>query len=99
MSYSVRIRYAAEQDVIAAQRWYEQQQLGLAARFHEEFAATIKVLADTPLIYPELYRHVRRALVHRFPYLIWYRADDSIVTILACTHGRIAPSKVAKSVR
>lgn len=99
MSYSVRIRYAAEQDVIEAQRWYEQQQRGLAARFHEEFAATIKVLADTPLIYPEMYRNVRRTVVHRFPYLIWYREDDSIITILACTHGRASPARAGRRVR
>lgn len=99
MSYRVRIRHAAEQDLIEAQRWYEQQQIGLAARFHSEFSATIRVLADTPLIYPELYRDVRRAVVHCFPYLVWYRVDDLIVTVLACTHGRTSPERTGRRVR
>lgn len=98
MSYRVRIRRAAELDLIEAQRWYEQQQRGLAARFHEEFSITIKVLADTPRIYPELYRNVRRAVVHCFPYLVWYRVDDSIVTVLACTHGRTSPTRTGRRV-
>lgn len=99
MSYSVDIRRAAERDVAAAQAWYEKQQAGLAAQFHAEFAATMDVLAETPLIYPKLYRDVRRAILRRFPYLVWYRVEDSLVTVLACTHGKIDPTKMRRRIR
>jgi plasmid stabilization system protein ParE len=69
LSYSVYVRRAAERDVAVAQEWYEQQQTGLAAQFHAEFAATIDILTETPLIYPKLYRDIRRAVLHRF--LTW----------------------------
>jgi len=94
LSYLVFVRRAAELDVTEAQIWYEQQQTGLAGRFHDEFSATINLLAETPLIYPELYRKVRRAVLHRFPYLVWYRVEGSTVTVLACTHGRINPARL-----
>lgn len=94
LSYSVFVRGVAERDVSEAQSWYEQQQPGLAAEFNIEFNATLEILEETPLIYQELYRGVRRAILHRFPYLVWYRVQDAKVTVLACTHGKVRPAKL-----
>lgn len=99
MSFSVYVRQAAERDVSEAQIWYEAQQTGLAVQFHAEFSTTIDLLVQTPLIYPMLYRNVRRAVLHRFPYLVWYRVEGSTVTVLACTHGKIDPSRVPRRIR
>jgi len=80
--------------VAEAQKWYEKQQLGLAAQFNIEFNATLDKLAETPFIYPARYRDVRRAVLHRFPFLVWYRIQNSSVTVLACTHGKADPNKL-----
>jgi len=92
LSYRVYVRSAAERDIVEAQNWYETQQ-GLAAEFHAEFSAMLGSLAETPRIYPRLYREVRRAVLHRFPYLVWYRVQNSNVTVIACTHGRVGPGR------
>jgi hypothetical protein len=42
---------------------------------------------------------VRRAIVPRFPYLLWYRVMNQNVTVLACTHVRQDPEKVIKRLR
>lgn len=94
MSYTLYVRRAAELEVIAAQKWYEEQRTGLALEFHAEFSAVLNRLTETPLIYPEVYRDVRRAVLHRFPYLVWFRVHNSMVTVLACTHGKADPGKV-----
>ena len=99
MSYSVQVRQSAERDVADAQSWYETKQVGLAALFHAEFSATINRLAETPLIYPVLYRDVRRAVLHRFPYLIWYRVANSTVTVVACTHEKTNPARAFQRIR
>lgn len=93
MSYEVQIRRAAELDVAEAELWYETQRSGLGTEFHSEVSQVIDRLAETPLIYQVVYRDIRRAIVHRFPYLIWYRVLDEVVVVLACTHGRQDPSK------
>ena len=69
LNYNGYVRRAAERDIAEAQIWYEEQQIGLAAQFHSEIDATMNLLAEEPLIYPVLYRAVRRAVLHRFPYL------------------------------
>jgi plasmid stabilization system protein ParE len=94
LSYEVQVRRAAELDVAEAQLWYEAQRSGLGTEFHSEVSQVIDRLAETPLIYQVVYRDVRRAIVHRFPYLIWYRILDEVVVVLACTHGKQDPEQV-----
>ena len=94
MSFDVQVRRAAELDVGEAQLWYEAQRSGLGAEFHSEVSQVIDRLSETPLIYQIVYRDVRRAVVRRFPYLIWYQVLGELVTVLACTPGRQDPRKV-----
>jgi len=82
-----------------AQLWYEQQQAGLAASFYGELSAALGRLAETPLLYPVVYRDVRRTVLHRFPFLVWYRVEGSVVTVLACTHAKAKPSKIKRRLR
>jgi len=93
LSFDVQIGRAAELDLAGAQLWYESQLTGLGADFLSEVSQVLDRLAETPLIYQIAYRDVRRAIVHRFPYLIWYRILGEVVTVLACTHGRFDPDK------
>jgi len=99
LSYEVQIRRAAELDIAEAQLWYETQRSGLGAEFHSEVSRIIDRLAETPLIYQVVYRDIRRSIVQRFPYLIWYRVLGEVVTVLACTHGRKDPGKVISHFR
>ena len=93
MSYEVQIRRAAELDVAEVQLWYEAQRSVLGSEFHSEVSQVIDRLAETPLIYQVAYQGIRRAIVQRFPYLIWYRVLDEVVVVLACTQGRRDPNK------
>ncbi|MBA3355342.1 MAG: type II toxin-antitoxin system RelE/ParE family toxin [Pyrinomonadaceae bacterium] len=99
MSFKVQVRRVAELEVAEAQGWYETQRAGLGADFHSEISEVFTVLSETPLIYPALYRDVRRAIAHRFPYLIWYRVLGDQVTILACTHARKSLNKIISRFR
>ena len=99
MNFKVQVRRAAELDVAEAQVWYETQRSGLGAEFHSEISHIFTVLTETPLMYPILHRDVRRVLVHRFPYLVWYRIVGEEVTVLACTHASQNPKKVVSRFR
>ena len=94
MSYEVQVRRAAELDLAEAQVWYETQQTGLGAEFRSEVSRVIDRLAETPLIYQIVHRDVRRAIVRRFPYLIWYRVAPQMVIVLACTYAGRDPERV-----
>lgn len=98
MSPRVHVRRAAEIDVAEALDWYESQQAGLSVEFLDEFERIIDSVADNPRMFPHLYCGIRRAVLRRFPYLIWYRIEDSEVTVLACTHGKIDPEAIPERV-
>ncbi len=95
MKFDIQVRRSAELDIAEAQVWYESQRSGLGAEFHSEISQILTVLGETPLIYPALHRDVRRALVHRFPYLLWYRVAGLRVTVVACTHARQRPEALS----
>ncbi|MGH8274488.1 MAG: type II toxin-antitoxin system RelE/ParE family toxin [Gammaproteobacteria bacterium] len=73
MAFHVYVRGAAERDVANAQNWYEKQRASLGAEFLDEFDRILTRLEQSPFIYPILYRDIRRAVLHRFPFLVWYQ--------------------------
>ena len=94
MSYEVQVRRAAELDIAETQSRYESQQSGLGAEFRFEIFRVFDRLSATPFIYQTVHRDVRRAIVRRFPYLIWYRVAGNIVIVLACTYAGRDPKLV-----
>ena len=99
MSYEVQVRRAAELDIAEAQVWYDTQQTGLGAQFRSEISRVIDRLAGTPLIYQIVHRDIRRAIVHRFPYLVWYRVAAEMIIVLACTYAGRDPNLVKARLR
>jgi toxin ParE1/3/4 len=51
---------------------------------------------ENPLAYPERYRENRRAILRRFPYVVWYRMHGDAAVVLACVHGKRDP-RLARS--
>lgn len=91
MKRPILIRPEAEADIEEAFRWYEEKLSGLGADFLEFLENGVERIADSPEIYPVVYRNVRRLLIRRFPYGIFYFASESLVTILAVFHGHRDP--------
>jgi hypothetical protein len=99
LSYEVQIRRAAELDIAEAQVWYEKQETGLGGEFHSEVSEVIDRLTAVPLIYQIVHRDIRRALICRFPYLVWYRVIAETVIVLACTYAGRDPKRTGARLR
>jgi plasmid stabilization system protein ParE len=48
-------------------------------------------MTENPLQFPAIHRAVRRALVRRFPYTLFYVIEDEQVTVIACWHASRDP--------
>ena len=77
---------AAEAELIAAVRFYEQRVKGLGADFLDEFEQCVaRILAN-----PECWRIAggdkRRFLMPRFPYGLYYRVTGDEVRLLVIKH-------------
>ena len=94
MSLDVIVRPLAEQDLFAAQVWYEEKRPGLGTEFRLAVDALFQKIGESPLIYPKVYRQLHRAAMRRFPYLIYYSVEAKRVLVVACLHSRRHPRLV-----
>jgi plasmid stabilization system protein ParE len=93
MTVAVRLRPEAEQDLADAAAWYEEQLPGLGNKFLDEVLSTFSAIAEAPLRYPILHHDTRRALIHRFPFGIYFRAESTAIVVLAVMHGSRNPRR------
>jgi plasmid stabilization system protein ParE len=54
--------------------------------FLEEFRAVISSVEERPLMYPKITGEVRRALMSRFSYSIYFTVDDGTIMVYAIVH-------------
>ena len=85
------IRPEAELDIESSALWYERQQPGLGNRFVNVLNEVLVRIADNPLQFPQLEKSVRRALLPRFPYGIYFLPEPNRLVILAVLHLRHHP--------
>lgn len=93
MAAQLRLQSGAEADLAEALLWYEDQAPGLSLQFLRAVEARFAGIERHPELYPIVYRGVRRALVRRFPYSVYYRIDLDSITVLACVHARRDPRR------
>ena len=93
MSYPVRLRPEAEQDLAAAASWYEERQANLGGEFLDEFLAVLQRISENPTMYPIVHRSTHRAITNRFPFGVYFRIESDEVVILAVMHGSRNPRR------
>ncbi len=80
-------------DVEAAFEWYENEQPRLGMEFLDELRAIYNRIADGPLKYQELRGGIRRALLRRFPYAVYFAIEGDIVIVVAVLHASRDPAE------
>jgi plasmid stabilization system protein ParE len=86
MALAVVYRRKVGRDLAGGYAWYNGQRDGLG----EEFLAAVNAAFDTierfPDIFARVHDEVRRAVVSRFPYAVFYRLETKRVVVLAVLH-------------
>ena len=75
------------------------QRSGLGREFVAEVDAALSRVADNPLQYQVLHRDARRAVVHRFPYGVFYRVEARDIVVLCVSHLHRDPASWKARVR
>jgi len=85
----VVLREAAVQDISAAADWYHQQRPGLGSDFLSQVEICVALMLDHPEAFPRVESDVRRALVRRFPFSLYFRRLDSeTIEVVSVLHQR-----------
>ncbi|BCR05267.1 hypothetical protein DESUT3_23360 [Desulfuromonas versatilis] len=82
----------AQAELDDAFAWYEEQAVGLGYEFLDEIDQTIRLIASFPTLQPLVGEKVRRCLVNRFPYGIFYGLNGDAITVVAVAHLRRKPA-------
>ena len=86
----VAFRSSADAQLVAAKGWYDQQRKGLGDEFARSLESAINRVARNPFAAPVVYANVRRVLLKRFPYSVFYTTDANTLLVLSCLHTRRA---------
>jgi toxin ParE1/3/4 len=89
MSHRLIIRPEAEADITEAAVWYEAREHGLGLALTAEIYAAIERALHDPSGYLRLHERpdVRRILVRRFPYRIFYIIRADAIVVFAVLHA------------
>ena len=90
---TIRLTPEAEADLTEAYAWYHDRGQSLAKDFLGSFEAVLETLDDHPGSFPEVHHHIRRALMRRFPYAVFYIVGARGPVILGVFHARRDPKK------
>ena len=81
----------AQTDIREAARWYEDRESGLGSRFLREIRTTLLHISGNPVMFPIIEDDARRALLHKFPYSIYFLNEHEGVRVIAVLHQHRRP--------
>jgi len=87
------LRPQAEAELLDARDWYDDQRTELGGIFATEVDRALRGIVEAPLAYPRVQGEMRRALVRRFPYAIYFQTMPDEIVVLAVIHGRRHPRR------
>jgi toxin ParE1/3/4 len=92
MSLSVVLRAEAEAEFDEAFDYYDGRKAGLGAEFTAEVQRVFDRVAANPLIHPEVFADIRKGVVNRFPFCVYYRPHADRIEVIAVLHASRDPS-------
>ena len=91
--YPITFKPEVYDDIKTAYDWYESQRVGLGEDFLLTLEESYVKITRTPKLYQDIYKLVRRKLVRRFPYGIFFVIRENTIIVLAILHTKREPQK------
>jgi hypothetical protein len=82
----LRVRPEAEIDAFEATLWYEGERPGLGGELLDAVREVFGHVAASPNRFPIVSENVRRALLRRFPFGVFFVVEDDAPTVIAIMH-------------
>jgi len=89
--FNIEISEYVHSEIDDAREFYNLQKNGLGDDFKYDVFMAITNIAIFPTLYPNINTNVKRCLLHRFPYSIFYAIREQSVVILSVAHQHRKP--------
>jgi plasmid stabilization system protein ParE len=91
MNFVLVFRPEVREELDEAYTWYQNQQAGLGDELLDCVDEMLNRICQIPESYAVVHLDVRRAVLRRFPYAIYYRIVSSRIIVTAIFHSRRDP--------
>ncbi len=86
MTLQLIVSREAQADIEEAIVWFRDISPTLPLRFGRELETIYASILEFPELYPVVHKNFRRALLHRFPYSVFYVLDPPTLLIVGVVH-------------
>ncbi|MBA3965836.1 MAG: type II toxin-antitoxin system RelE/ParE family toxin [Nitrospirales bacterium] len=83
----LRVRKIARAEIVAAFEWYLHRFPAAAQQFLHAVEEAMRMIEESPERYPVIRGHLRRLLLQRFPYAIYYKVFPMTISVVGVIHG------------
>lgn len=83
----------AKRDIKNAYEWYEQKTTGLGGAFLKRIDDCLAAIKRSPNAFQPVAGDARRAIVKKFPYVVFYRIEGDVIFVYSVFHTSQNPKK------
>ena len=83
----------AAEEIQAAVDWYEARSAGLGREFMRAIRVGLAAIERQPAQFPVVHGEIRRVMLRRFPYALYFVTEPAPVAVIACAHHRQHPHR------
>ena len=91
MAYRLTVSDRATREIGEAFQWYQEQRPGLGIEYLDALDVQFQSIIRSPQLYAQTQRGIRRALLRRFPYGVFYAEKGEIIAVLAVVRTSRSP--------
>lgn len=99
MDYNLIIKPKAEEDIGETMEWYKEQNENLPEKFLIKIDESLEKIGSNPEHYQKRYGEIRIVFIKKFPYGIYYTAEENTIYIHAVLHTKQNPIIAEKRMR
>ena len=89
---ALRIRAKARAEIAEAFDWYLARSPDASADFLAELDVVMKRIVEAPEQFPVVRGRLRRVLLHRFPYVVYFKLYPTGISVVGVIHGHHHPA-------
>lgn len=87
----IRFTPEADAELTEAREWYSHQRKDLDLEFMQCLDDALSRIVDNPYVFPVVHGDLRRAVVRRFPFAVFYELTSDEIQVIAVFHSRRDP--------
>jgi len=84
--YEIELSDEAEADFDKSYDYYASKSKNIANNFYKQIDINLEKISENPFLYPLSQKDVRRYVMKKFPFVIYYQIKELTISVIAIFH-------------